>query len=435
MKKIFLRGGVLLTLSAIASKFLGLLRDRLFLDVFGDTGSVDLIFASFRIPDFFFFLLVGGTVSTLFLPRVAGLNSEQEKKFFSSFLWGVVILFGALCGIGIITAPYLVQLFAAGFEPSLQTQMVPLSRILFGSVYLLAVSSVFAAYHQSKERFWSLALAPLLYTGMICLMVFVFEDRWGLQTIGFGALAGAFLHVLLNACAYCMQQKGILFSWKQPVHSWKYFGKDFVYRVTNTASFQLNQSADVLIASFLMTGTVTAFMLGTNLALAPLTVFGYSLANAVFPRLTKAKQNADIQKKIILRALKQLGLIILPGTIFALIFSDWLLSLIYGLEGLDLQQTKIVFLWTVVSLPFACMIPLLSRTFLANDDVKTPLRITVIALTIATCLAAILSLFVFSGTDAILGLAIGNCTANVLSASLFAVMLSRKFRKKEKQNK
>jgi putative peptidoglycan lipid II flippase len=97
VKKLLISGGMLLGISAVGSKFLGLWRDRLLVDIFGQSDKVDVIFASFRIPDFFFALLIGGTVSTLFIPRIANLKKEEKYVFFFKFFvgsnrafWGIV---------------------------------------------------------------------------------------------------------------------------------------------------------------------------------------------------------------------------------------------------------------------------------------------------------------------------------------------------------
>jgi peptidoglycan biosynthesis protein MviN/MurJ (putative lipid II flippase) len=93
LKKILSSGGAILMASALGSKVLGLLRDRLFVQHFADTGQIDYIFAAFRIPDFFFFLLIGGTVSTLFLPRIVELKSREKWQFVSSFFLGSFLVF------------------------------------------------------------------------------------------------------------------------------------------------------------------------------------------------------------------------------------------------------------------------------------------------------------------------------------------------------
>lgn len=431
MKKLLARGGVLLGLSAIISKFLGLWRDRLFLDIFESSEKVDLIFASFRIPDFFFFLLIGGTVSTLFLPRINDIKETEKKPFFSSFVWLIIVFFGIICGLGTIFTPSLVTLFAGGFEPELQSEMIPLARCLFGSVFLLSMSSVFAAFHQSQERFLSLATAPILYTGTLCIGLFLWRDTFGLMTVGVATLFGAGLHLIVNTGTYFARGNTMSWSWLKPKKSWKGFQKDFIARVLNNSSFQINQSADVLIASFLMAGSVTAFSLGTNTGLILLSIIALPIANAAFPKLTKSKNNNSEQSLILKESLVWIAFFVVPASIIGAVFAKPLLQIAYNIEGEQLEQTALVFWWTVISLPFACAIPVMSRIFLANDDTQTPLRVTAIALLTATGIAATFSLWILPAEKAILGLAWGNFTANTVSALLFAILLIHKFKKND----
>ena len=161
MKQYILSGGALLGASALVSKFLGLWRDRLIVNIFSEE-SADLIYIAFRIPDFFFYLLVGATVSVIFLPKIVDLKEKEKTEYFSSLLWGVFVFFGLLSTIGIIFAETLVHIFASGIAISLQKEIVDLARLLFGSVFILAVSSVFASMLQSQEKFLPIAIAPLL---------------------------------------------------------------------------------------------------------------------------------------------------------------------------------------------------------------------------------------------------------------------------------
>jgi len=431
MKKFLLSGGVLLGGSAIFSKFLGLWRDRLFLDIFGAGEKIDLIFASFRIPDFFFFLLIGGTVSTLFLPRFTPLGEKEKTQFFSSFLLGVILLFGIFCGLGAIFTEQLSSIFAAGFDSTLRQEMIPLARCLFGSVFLLAVSSVFSAFHQSKQQFLSIALAPVLYTGSICAGLYFWRDSFGLLTVGMSAVFGALAHLMVNMNTFFVQQNRIVWVWKKPVEAWKNFKSDFVFRVTNNAAFQINQSADVLIASFLIAGSVGAFSIGTNLGSVLLSIVGFSIANSAFPRLAKAKDDFILQKKIIKKSLGWIAFWTIPVAIIGLVFSELILQILFNLEGKALEMATTVFFWTVLSLPASCCIPLLARVFLARGDAKTPMKITAFSLIVATTLAGVLSLKILPAEIAILGLAIGNFTASVLSASIFGVAVWRKLGNEE----
>ncbi len=421
-----LKGGVLLGASALASKLLGLWRDRLVVSVF-PAESADLVYAAFRIPDFFYYLLVGATVSVIFLPRLVDLTETEKEEYTASFLWGVLVLFGALSLVGVMMAPWLASLFASGFELGLQTQIADLARYLFGSVFLLALSSVFGARLQADHRFAAIALAPLVYMGSIALSLYFFTDQFGIQIVGFGALAGAVLHLLTTTSVYFARGGTIMWAWGKPAQAWVKFWPDFGRRVFNNTAFQINQTVDVLIASFLLVGSVTAFTLGTTLGHFLMSIVGMSVMSAAFPKLTRHKHNYSEQRKILAHSLRWILGLTLPVSVFCALFTEPILRFLFNLEGLSLAMTQTVFFWTVLSLPLACTLPLCSRLFLANDDTVTPLYATITTLTLATALAAFLSLVYLPSDKAILGLAIGNFTANSLGFLLFMGLIWWKY--------
>ncbi len=412
--------------SALGSKILGLLRDRLFVQHFADTGQIDYIFAAFRIPDFFFFLLIGGTVSTLFLPRIVDLKSREKWQFVSSFFWGVFLFFGLFCGIASFFPKFFVKIFASGFTGEAQTEVAQLARYLFGSVFLLAVSSVFSAAQQAQQKFLSIALAPIIYTGTICLGVYFFAGIWGLSSIGLFAILGAFLHLAINSLAYFWGGGKLGIFWKKPASAWQNFASDFSYRTLNNAAFQINQSADVWIASFLVAGSVSAYQIGANLGMALFSIIGLPIARATFPKLTNHKKNIAEQKKIIVDSLKWILLLTIPATFIGFVWAEFWLKFLFNLNGEILRMGTIVLRWVILSLPFAAVIPVFSRVFLANDDVKTPMKISATSLFIATITAYILALKILPPEKAVLGLAIGTFLANFLSANLFGYLLWKK---------
>ena len=292
------KAGVLLAFSAVFCKILSLWRDRMFLHVF-DPAEIDLIFAAFRVPDFFFFLLVAGTISTLFLPRAADVEKEKIPELFSSFFWGVVIFFGAFCAAGAVFAPFLVKVFSAGFQPLAQSQVAGLAQILFGSVFLLGVSAVFASALQQWQKFLAIAAAPVFYAGVIPAGLFWIPNAT-FQMVGFLAVLGAAGHLVISASAFFINGGKIGVFWKRPQKSFAPpFWGDFWRRIWNNAAFQINQSADVLIASFLAAGSVAAFSIGTGLGHFLLSVLGLAAANAAFPQLTAAKNDLAAQRKIL----------------------------------------------------------------------------------------------------------------------------------------
>ena len=412
------KGGILLAISAIFSKLLGLLRDRLLLDNFSHQ-QTDIILSAFRIPDFFFYLFVGTTLSTVFIPRLLDLKDEKSRNLLiSSFFWKIFFGFGGLSLSGFLFANYLTPLFVKGLDVEAIHQIAHLVKYLFLSVFLLSLSGLFAAWSQAIHKFFWMSIAPLFYMGSICVGIWFWAENWGIFAIGYGAIIGSGLHLVINFLAFLKNRGNLSLAWHQPINAWQGFYADFGRRILNNSIFQINQMIDLLIASFLLTGAVTAFSLGSNLGHFLLSIIGFSLANVSFPKLTEAKHNYKKQRAILNNALKWIVIFVIPATLICALSSNFILSILFNLKGDLLVRTQTVFFWTVLSLPLACMIPILSRYFLANDDTKTPLKLSAISLFIATSCAALLALKILPAEQAILGLALGNFLANTLSASL-----------------
>ena len=430
VKNLLLRSGTLLGAASLVSKCLGLLRDRLFLRIFGQGETLDTIFASFRIPDFFYFLLIAGAVGVLFVPRYSHLKSREEQMdFLWSFVWLFILGFGALCLVGILGSSHLFAFMAQGLPAHTYAQGAQLTAILFGSVFLLSLSAVFSAFLQAEERFVALALSPILYTGGICAGVYFGHPYFGILGVGYAAVGGALLHLSVTLFSVWRTHPGFRIRWYAPQKAWKGFAHDFVFRVGNNSAFQINQSADIWIASFLIPGTIGAFNIGTNLGSALLSIVGFSLAKVAFPRFSKSQHCLLTQKKILLQALLWAFVFSVPFTLVGVLGSESIVHVLYDMEGVALQMAARVFWWTVLSLPFACSLPVMMRFFYARNDVRTPLIISAIALFTATFTAGILALRVLPPEHAILGLALGNFIANTLSFVLYGVGIFLCFRK------
>ena len=70
--------GLLLGVSSIASRLLGLLRDRIIAGEFGAGIETDAYFSAFRIPDTLFSLLVLGALSSAVVPVITDYIAKKE---------------------------------------------------------------------------------------------------------------------------------------------------------------------------------------------------------------------------------------------------------------------------------------------------------------------------------------------------------------------
>ncbi len=92
--KSILNAAFLVASLGLASRFLGLIRDRILASKFGAGDTLDIYYAAFKIPDLIFNLLILGALSAAFIPVFTSLISQKKdveawKLVNKSFRWPV----------------------------------------------------------------------------------------------------------------------------------------------------------------------------------------------------------------------------------------------------------------------------------------------------------------------------------------------------------
>src|SRR5438309_1917938 len=144
---------VLISVSYLASRILGLLRDRLLAAHFGIGPLTDAYTAAFRLPDLLFTLLVSGAFAVAFIPVLAEHWSKEEREeaweVTSTLLNLLAIATLVAGGVIFILAGPLTRLVAPGFDPYRHQVTVNLTRIMLVTPFLFALSSVWGSVQQA----------------------------------------------------------------------------------------------------------------------------------------------------------------------------------------------------------------------------------------------------------------------------------------------
>ena len=85
--------------SMLASRLLGLLRDRLLASRFGAGEELDIYFAAFRIPDFIYGILIMGGFTAVFLPIFSEYFEKNKEEAFRMVSNLLNVLFLLLRGL------------------------------------------------------------------------------------------------------------------------------------------------------------------------------------------------------------------------------------------------------------------------------------------------------------------------------------------------
>ncbi len=403
------RAAVLLAMSAAVSSLLGLFRDRLLAGAFGASQSLDIYYASFRLPDLLYNLVALSLVSvTVLIPLFLERTQSSEEKarlflngIFTVFLAAMVILALVL----FFAAPFLAPWVVPGFSQQNLDNFILLTRIMILSSILLGLSNLLSTVIQSFRRFFIYALSPLFYNaGIIFGIIFLFP-AYGLKGLAFGVVLGAFLHVFI-------QIPGLLRLGFVPVPSFKINFSDIkkIIQLSLPRSLGLGLHQIVLVfitvvASGLAAGSIAVFNLSLNLQSVVLTVVGVSYSVAAFPTLAKFfvnNQRKEFLNQTLLAA-RQIIFWSVPAAVLLIVLRAQIVRVILGTGSFGWTDTRLVAAGLAVfsvSVTAQALVILFVRSFYAAGKTTKPLAINAFFSALIIVLAFLLVL-VFDSNPAL----------------------------------
>ncbi len=418
---------VIIAVLSIASRVLGMLRDRILASTFGAGQTLDMYYAAFRLPDLIFNLLILGALSAGFIPVFSQLLAKKEDKqawrLASNILNILGIALTVICGLGMIFSPLLVRIIVPGFDAEAQATIASLTRVMFLSPFLLGLSSIVGGMLQSFQRFFVYSLSPIFYNLGIIFGAVILAPRLGPVGLAWGVVIGSFLHLLIQLPA--LFRLGFRY---ERLIEWRDKGVRRIFsmmtaRTLGLAVTQINLMIMTVIASTLASGSLSVFNLANNLQSFPVGIFGISFAMAAFPLMSAVADKTDKLVEYFSKTFRQIMFCIIPATVIMIALRAHIVRLILGAGKFDWEATGL----TVTTLGFFAIsffaqaaLPLLTRAFYARHDSKTPFFTGVVA----EVANLILALWLV-GSFGVTGLALAFSVSSILNFLLLFVFLRR----------
>jgi putative peptidoglycan lipid II flippase len=188
---------LLLMLSSIGSGLLGLVRTKYIAYVFGAGHTTDAYNAAFQLPDMLSYFLVGGVasitlVSMLSRFREAGDDAGADRAL-SAILIAMTVVLSTVILLAELFAPLYTQVFFDKLDPATAALCTHLTRILLPAQLFFFAGGVLSARLLVRKIFLYQAVTPLLYNLGIILGGVFLAKRFGIDSLAFGVLAGAFI--------------------------------------------------------------------------------------------------------------------------------------------------------------------------------------------------------------------------------------------------
>ena len=379
------KAGVIMMLSLLLSRVLGIVRDMIMAWKFGQGAETDAYVLSFQLPDLLFFLIAGGALSSAFIPVFSEfLHTGRERqawKLFSVVVTVMSIAVTAFVVIAFIFAEPMMRLFAPNAPAEQLPLIAQMSRILLPAQFAFFIGGIMFGTLYSRQVFSVPGLAPNIYNlgiifGALVLSNFVVP---GVMGMSWGALIGASIGNLVIPL-FALRKLGADF---RPSLDIKDEAVRKVFRLMLPVILGLSLPG---VYAMIMRGFGTAYEAGIVTALdysnklmqAPLGVFGQSLAIAVFPALTQffAQDRMDQYRLQLAATLRTVLYITLPISALMFVLSPQIVQLAFErgkFTHLDTLETADCLRMFSLGIFAWCLHPVLMRGFFSIQSTRTPI--------------------------------------------------------------
>lgn len=390
----------------LVSRISGLVRDIVFARLIGAGIGVaaDAFYVAFRIPNFLRRIFGEGAFSQAFVPVFSEYKARGDAERTQLFLNHVAGMLGLILfivtAIGTLAAPLIVMALAPGFldEPQKYDLTVAMLRIMFPYLLFISLVAMAGGILNTFGRFGVAAFTPVLLNLSMIASALWLAPRMHEPVLGlaWGVFIAGVLQLLFQFPA--LRRLRLL---PRPQLSTKDEGVRRVFKLMVPAVFsvsvaQINLLVNTLLASFLVTGSVSWLYYSDRLMEFPLGVFGVALGTVILPSLSQnhaARASQDEFSGTLDWALRVAVVISLPATVGLIVLSDPLLITLFQYGKFtphDVAMASQSLVAFVVALPAFIFIKVLAPGFYARQDMRTPVRIGVVAVAANILFSALL---------------------------------------------
>lgn len=338
-----LRRSSLLVAAGIAlSRLAGLVREVVTAAFLATGVGAEAFKAALRIPNLLQNLLGEGVLSASFVPaysRLLAEGRERDAGRLAGAVAGLLLLVTSLLVLlGVVFAGPLTRLLAPGFVPGTERYelTVTLVRILTPGVGFLVLSAWCLGVLNSHRRFFLSYVAPVVWNVTIVAAlagtaVLVSDAQVALATaMAVGAAVGSVAQFAVQVPQVRRLLDGFSLSTSLGVPGVRDVVRRFGQVLAGRGGVQLGSYLDLVVASLLAFGAVSALTYAQVLYLLPIALFGMSVAAAELPALS-TMDHTD-RTRVVARldaGLGRIAFFVVPASVAFLLTGDLIVGTIY----------------------------------------------------------------------------------------------------------
>ncbi|WP_057830636.1 murein biosynthesis integral membrane protein MurJ [Colwellia sp. TT2012] len=447
MSKKLIKSGLIVSVMTLISRVLGLIRDVVIANVMGTGVMADVFIFANKIPNFFRRLFAEGAFAQAFVPVLSeyrvkdeqqaeqhgGKNSHEQTRLLIAQVSGTLgVIITGVTLFGMLASPLFVMLFGFGWfvdwfndAPGGEryTLASNLLSITFPYLWFISFTALSGAVLNTMGRFAVAAFTPVLLNVAIISMAIYGAPytETPAHALAWGVFLGGLIQFLFQIPF--LYKAGMLV---KPKWAWHSEGVRKIRKLIIPALFgvsvtQINLLLDTLIASFLISGSISWLYYADRLLEFPLGLFGIGIATVVLPSLAKlhSKNNPAEFSATLDWGIRVISLFGWPALAGLMVLAQPIIMVLFmrgEFSQDDVMQVSMALFAYLSGLLSFMFIKILAPGYYARQDTKTPVKIGIKAMVANMIFNLMLAPF--------LGY-VGLALATSLSATLNAWLLYR----------
>lgn len=396
MSKQLFKSTSLVGFITLLSRVLGFLRENAFAVMFGATGQMDAFVIAFRIPNFLRKIFAEGAFSQAFMPILKETKIQESDKDLRSLIANVAGTLGisliVVSIIGVLASPLISVVFAPSYlkYPDKLHLLNYLLSVMFPYIFFISLTGLAGSIQNAFRQYSVPAATPLILSicmGSAAVTFTPYFHQNPIEAVSWGVLIAGLLQLLVQI-PFLYRLNMLVWprwGWKDP--RVKRIIKMMAPALFGVSVAQLGMLIDSMYATFLRTGSVSWLYYADRLMQFPLGVFGIALATVVMPHLAEqvSKQDDVEFKRVMDWALKLVVLIALPCAVGLAVLAGPILVTLYQYRIFNSFDTRMTeeSLWAFsFGLFFFILVKIVVSAFYARQDMKTPVKVGMIAVLI-----------------------------------------------------
>lgn len=387
------------------SRLVGFVRDIMTAYFLGAGPVADAFVVALKLPNFFRHVTAEGAFSVSFVPLYSEtLQKEGEAaagKFAGQAFMTMLAVLTVFTLIMMAAMPWAIGVIAPGFDQgSVSRELaVEMSRVTFPYLLLMSLAALMGGMLNAHDKFGPFAAASVFFN--LCQIGFMLmADQF--ETVGHAlswavSLSGV---IQLGWLFFYLRRYKIPLPVIRP-HMDEKVRKLFKLMgpgVLGAGIIHVNLFADIMIASFLSAGAISAIYYADRLFQLPLGVVGIAVGTALLPMMTKSLSagNREEARDLFNRALEYCLFFTMPAAVALMLAASDIIGVLFergAFTDADTARAAPALACLSIGLPAYVGVKIFSSAYWSQQDTKTPVKIAAIMAIVNIGVALILTRF------------------------------------------